>query len=195
MHAKKLLAFIIATLTAAPALAVKEHDNKVYFDGPALQAVSFQQAASNGYSITRNQPFSGVSASIEKGQIMLNVRAGRKKSGEVSSWFKSVIGGGQTLACDSSGTYPKELNFAVRGDLNFTMNNRKITCKDMVIGQGSFGENNNWWVSSPSMTGIHISISGATALSCSAEGAYLPVVVAFTPKTPCVSHFNIAPLN
>ena len=195
MKGKTLLAFTIASLSAAPAFAVKEHDNKVYFDGPVLQAVSFQTAAQNGHSITPKQPYSGVSAAIEQGQIMLNVRAGRKKSSEVSNWFKSVIGGGQTLACDSSGTYPKELNFAVRGDLSFTMNNRKITCKDMVIGQGSFGANNNWWVSGPNMKGIHISISGATALTCSAEGSYLPVVVAFTPKTPCVSHFNIATLN
>lgn len=188
---------IVAAMTAASGqcLAAKEHINKVYFDGPALQGATFHVAKDDGVSITPKQPYSGVTTRVENGQIVINVLAGRKKSKGVADWFKGKAKTGQTLACDSAGTYPKQLNFAVRGDLVFTMGNRVLTCKDVIVGQGNFQSTNNWWVSSPTMSGAHISITGATTQLCSAAGSAIPVAVVFTPKTPCVNHFNISAMN
>lgn len=192
-----LLVSLLALTLATPALAVKQHDNQVFFDVNGLTAFSFTENATNGHSITKGQPYGGTTSGIKKesghDQAYVVVKAGRKNSSTNAAWFKTQAGTGQTLACDSSGTYPNELNFAVQGTMVFTTTTGKvITCENVIVAQGHFGLNNNWWMASPTMKGAHVSISGATEQTCKQKGSPLPVVVVFSPKTPCVNHFSIA---
>ncbi len=193
MHA----ALITGLFLAANSYAATERENYVFFDVQGLSSFSFTESS---HSVTSGQPYSGTTAGVKKedghDQAYVLVKAGRKGSDSVASWFKTQAKDGQTLACDSSGTYPNQLNFAVQGTLKFTtQTKRNLVCDNVIIGQGHFGTNNNWWMGSPTMTGAHISITGATSQFCKAEGEILPVAVVFTPKTPCVNHFSISTLN
>ncbi|MBB3173443.1 hypothetical protein FHR90_001266 [Endobacter medicaginis] len=185
----------LAGVIASAAFAVTMRDNEVFFDVAGVQAFSFQEA---GHSIHSKQPWGGVSADVSRpgGQGRILVKAGRKASSFVAAWFKSAVGAGQTLVCDSRGTFPDELNFAVRGTLRFTAGGRAFTCNDFVVGQGHFATANNWWLGSPKMSGTHVSLSGATAQLCTTPiaGHDIPVPVTFAPQTPCSNHFSISPI-
>lgn len=169
------------------------HENFVYFDINGMKAFSFTETS---HSITSGQPYHGVTSGIkmEDGhdQAYILVNAGRKKSATVANWFKSATGNGQTVVCDSAGTYPNELNFAVQGTMKITnQSNQVIVVQNFIVAQGHFITTNNWWISSPTMQGIHVSISGAGTQVCSVEGSVIPVIATFSPKTPCVNHFSI----
>ncbi len=169
------------------------HDNYVFFDIAGMKAFSFTETS---HSITSGQPYHGVSAGIKKedghDQAYIMVNAGRKKSASVAGWFKTAAGNGQTVVCDSAGTYPNELNFAVQGTMKITnVSDQVIICENFIVAQGHFGVNNNWWISSPTMQGAHVSISGAAMQMCRVEGSIIPVMAIFSPKTPCVNHFSI----
>ena len=103
------------------------------------------------------------------------------------------VASGQTLACDSAGSAPNKLNFAVRGTLTLQLVGQAspIVCEDVLIGQGHFGANNNWWMGGPNMSGAHVSITGTTVQRCKQKGNLLGVEVVFSPQTPCVNHFSI----
>ena len=172
--------------------AASLRDNYIYFAIAGLQSFSF---SATGYNITPKQPYNGATSGVSKSgeQAFINVRAGRKKSTQVANWFKQQVGAGQTLVCDSAGTYPTDLNFAVQGTLNVTLvDGTSVTCDNVIVAQGHFGSDNNWWMGGPQMKGVHISFSGGTIQACKAKGKVTSIEVIFTPQTPCVNHFNIA---
>jgi hypothetical protein len=181
----------IAALTATTfaAIAAKEHDNEVFFAINGLQSFTFNETS---HDVTSGQPYGGVTSTItDDGQVQVTVKAGRKGSEEVATWFKDQVYTGQTLVCDSKETYPDGLNFAVKGTLTIgSVNGDEITCNDIIIAQGR-SSRNNWWMGGPHMKGAHLSYSGVTEQSCKITGKDLPAIVVFTPQTPCVNNFNI----
>jgi hypothetical protein len=191
MSKKSLLLCGVFIAVALPAWAVSEHNNEVFF---AINGISAFQFTETAHSVTKKQPYSGTTSDVSNpgAEARIVVKAGRKKSTDVAKWFKTQVGSGQTLVCDSKGNFPDELNFAVQGTLKMTIGDKKITCQNILVGQGHFGLNNNWWMGGPNMQGAHVSLSGATVQTCSVEGKALPVEVVFSPQTPCVNHFNIS---
>jgi len=192
MKVRHLIALgLLSMLASAPGYATSIHGNKVYFAMPGLQGFSFTETS---HSVTKGQPYKpGTSGMDKPGQGVIVVNAGRSKSEDVAKWFMGNVGSGQTLACDSKGSAPRELNFAVLGTLTLELSGQsQIVCEDVVIGQGSFGLNNNWWMGGKNMSGAHLSITGATLQKCRQKGGLLGFVeVTFTPQTPCVNHFSI----
>lgn len=181
---------LLSVLASDPAQAVKIHENEVFFAMPGLQGFTFTETA---HSVTEGQPYGGVTSKVGKPGGVIVVNAGRHNSDTVANWFMENVGSGQTLACDSKGSAPRELNFAVLGTLTLELKGQSpIVCEDVLIGQGHFGVNNNWWMGGKNMSGVHISISGATTQKCKQKGSLLGFVeVVFTPQTPCVNHFSI----
>ncbi|MBO8085400.1 hypothetical protein L0E83_14180 [Marichromatium gracile] len=183
----------LALMLSAPLQATTEHDNEVFF---AITGVKSFEFTETGHSVSKGQPYSGVTSGVSKDgeEARIVVKAGRHKTKAVAQWFKDAVnaGPGQTLACDSKGNFPDELNFAVEGTLEMQIGDKQITCKDILIAQGSFTTTNNWWMGGPQMQGAHVSLSGATLQTCSAKGSLLPVAVLFSPQTPCANHFNIS---
>jgi hypothetical protein len=181
-----------ATVLAATtfgAIAATEHDNDVYFAINGLQSFNFVET---GHSITSGQPYGGTTASVSDGKGQITVSAGRKASTSVATWFKQQVGSGQTLVCDTKGTYPDDLNFAVEGTLTIgSVNGKTITCNNIIVAQGNFGTTNNWWMGGPGMKGAHISISGATEQTYQIADSRKPAIVIFAPQTPCVNNFSI----
>ena len=180
-----------AALAAATfaATAATQHNNDVFFAINGLKSFSFQETA---HSVTSGQPYGGTTSGVSGGKGKITVKAGRKGSTSVASWFKQQVGAGQTLVCDSKGTYPDALNFAVQGTLTIgSVNGKTITCDNIIVAQGHFGTTNNWWMGGPGMKGAHVSLSGATEQTCKIAGSLLPAVVVFAPQTPCVNNFSI----
>jgi hypothetical protein len=123
----------------------------------------------------------------------ITVKAGRQGTPGVASWFQQQVKSGQTLACDSAGTYPNDLNFAVQGTLTMgSIDASQITCDNIIIAQGNFGSTNNWWMGGPEMKGAHVGPTGATEQTCKIAGKPVPAVVVFAPQTPCFNHFSIS---
>ena len=188
-----LAAGIMASLQimSAHADAATQRDNDVYFAITGVQSFSYTDSE---HSIHSDQPWSGIVSNTShpgsEGHIL--VKAGRKGSSAVAQWFKDRVAAGQTLACDSKGNFPDELNFSARGTLIFVVGTRQITCEDILIGQGHFATANNWWMGGPHMQGAHVSVTGATTQTCRVFNQVLPVEVIFSPQTPCSNHFNIS---
>lgn len=189
--AKWSTAILLTTALGVSADAATQRNNDVFFAIAGLDRFSFTESE---HSVHSKQPWGGISSNVSRpgaeGHIL--VKAGRQASGAVANWFKTRVGGGQTLVCDSKGTFPDELNFAARGTLRFSIAGKNFTCDDVLIGQGHFATANNWWMGGPQMKGAHVSFSGATAQLCRAEGEAVPVGVLFSPQTPCTNHFNIS---
>lgn len=184
-----LAALLTATLAASAATV---HDNDVFFAINGLQTFNYAQT---GYSITSGQPYQGTTSGVSQAgqQAKITVKAGRKGSTSVASWFKQKVGAGQTLVCDAKGTYPDKLNFAVEGTMTIgVVGGKTVTCDNILIAQGHFGTTNNWWMGGPAMKGAHIGPTGATEQTCKLSGSVLPAVVIFSPQTPCVNNFNIS---
>jgi hypothetical protein len=80
-------------VTTFAAIAATEHDNQVFFAINGLKSFGFQQT---GYSITSGQPYGGTTAGVSSGKGQITVKAGRKASSSVASWFKQQVGSGQT---------------------------------------------------------------------------------------------------
>ena len=169
----------------------KEHDNEVNFAIAGVTAFSFEQT---GYSITSGQPYGGVSSSVTDSgaEAQIVVKAGRKGSSDVAEWFKDRVGSGQTIVCDSTGTFPDKLNFAVEGTMTITTDKGTYTCDNVIIAQGHFGTTNNWWMGSPDWQGVHISLGGFTVQKVDFSGHSLASIAVFAPQTPCVNNFSIA---
>lgn len=189
-----MIAAMLVACSSAPALAVSEHNNEVFFAIAGIKSFEFTET---GHDITAKQPYSGTTSNVSKTgtEARIVVKAGRKGSDGVATWFQKQVGAGQTLVCDTKGTFPDKLNFAVKGTLKMTIGDKKITCNDVIVAQGHFGLNNNWWMGGPNMQGAHVSLSGVTMQSCKVEGRLLPVQVTFSPQTPCVNHFSISTLS
>jgi hypothetical protein len=180
------VAFASATFAAT---AATQHNNDVFFAINGLQSFSFAETA---HSITSGQPYGGVTSGVSGGKGKITVKAGRKGSTQVADWFKQQVGAGQTLVCDSKGTYPDKLNFAVEGTLTIgEVNGRTVECDNVIVAQGHFATTNNWWMGGPYMRGAHISYGGATEQTCRIKGSIIPAIVVFAPQTPCVNNFSI----
>lgn len=180
-----------ATLAIAK---TKVHSNDVYFEIAGLSAFRFTEIE---HSISSGQPYDGVKSEVsEEGkQGNIDVKAGRHGTKSVAEWFQTQVGTGQTIVCDSTGTFPDDLNFAVKGTLAFTIGDKAITCDNVIVAQGHFAGANNWWMGSPNWQGAHVSVTGGTIQSCSVEGSRMPIEVVFTPQTPCVNHFSISTVS
>ena len=165
----------------SPAVA-GEHDNKVMLHTNGLTACSFSVT---DYSITSGQGYSGVTASGSNGVCTITVKAGRKGSSSVASWFKTKVANGNAVACDSKGPMPDKLNFAVQGTLVLDRNGSKATCDAIILAQGHFATVNNWWLGGPDMKSGGVPFIGPIAQVCK---TLKPVV--FTPQQPCVNNFN-----
>lgn len=183
-HAVAGLAALIGATCGATAATM--HDNYVYFwVGGGLQSFSFTPLQ---YSISPGQPYGGTTSGIskpgEQGYIL--VKAGRHKTSGVAQWFKGQVDGGATMVCNSTGSFPEELNFAVEGTLKFTTGGKDYTCDDFIVSQGSYLHlSNNWWVGGPHMYGFHVGPTGVIAQFCR-TGERI-----FSPATPCASTFSI----
>lgn len=184
-------------LIAAGAMATTEHDNYVDFDLDGVTEFTFTPNATDGYKVTEGQPFDGVTSSVSGEHGWINVKAGRHGSSDVAEWFEQQVGSGATAACDSSGNFPDNLNFAVAGTLTFTVSNgASYTCDDVIIGQGHFTGANNWWVGGPHMQGVHASIGGGVYQNCDQKGTHVtPTEVTFMPETPCSNTFSMSTLT
>jgi hypothetical protein len=178
----------LGTFTCA-AFAATVRDNQVVFDVNGMQSFSFQET---GHSISSGQPYGGTTAGVINGQGVIDVQAGRNNTSGPATWFKQQVGAGQTIVCDTSGTYPSDLNFAVEGTLTIgSVNGKTITCDNVTIAQGNYAGTNNWWMGGPGMKGIHVSQGGAVEQTCKRSSGPAAVVT-FAPETPCVNHFNIS---
>lgn len=181
-------------LASAPGHATSTHDNEVFFAMPGLQKFTFTETS---HSVTKGQPYGGVTSKVDKkGKGLIVVNAGRSGSTEVAGWFMGNVAAGQTLVCDSKGSAPDKLNFAVLGTLTLELTGQpQIVCEDVLIAQGHFGANNNWWMGGKNMSGAHVSFSGATVQKCKQKNVLGFVEVVFSPQTPCVNHFSISLLK
>ena len=131
----------MSLIFVGPAYGVSAHDNYVYFED--VYGFSFHV---KDHSISSGQPFDGVTSGMAGSNGYMKVRAGRHKTSDVADWFKdrADVAVGDRVAVDS---WPSELNFAVYGDLVVKgSNGNDVKCTDIVIGQGSTGSFNNWWI-------------------------------------------------
>lgn len=113
------------------------HANTVTLNNTGVSSMEF--TPSGAYSITSGQPWEGVSAQTTSSGLSITAQAGRHDSSGPAQWFtqnSSAMVGGNSYSAS-----PSELNFAFSGTL--TLNGADY---DVVIGQGSNGEGNNWWI-------------------------------------------------
>ncbi|MBV4458019.1 hypothetical protein KVG96_08680 [Pseudomonas sp. COR58] len=173
---------IALLLSGSAAYAATEHDNEVLFSIPGLTSFEFRATA---YKITNGQPYSGVTSSISRpneGKVV--VKAGRSGSTEVADWFRQQVGGGGTLACLSTSTYPDKLNFAVKGDFTIGANSKTVICKNVLIAQGHKSSSNNWWMGGPDLSTVNIQ-------KCDVVGGGTTEVTFFSDNLACVNQFKI----
>jgi len=125
-----------------PVYGTSVHDNYVYF-----RYVYDFHFIMKDHSITHGQPFTGwYSGMHEHNTGYICVHAGRHGSEEVAQWFKdrADVAVGGLVVHDS---WPDKLNFAIYGDIVVKgANGGYVKCKDIVIGQGHTGADNNWWI-------------------------------------------------
>ncbi|MFA5342497.1 MAG: metallophosphoesterase [Kiritimatiellia bacterium] len=125
----------------APPLKASVHDNIVTFwvADPDLGPIAYNNDA--GYYITGGQPWQGVSVDNESVSCTLDAKAGRKGSTSPAQWFKNRASVALTTG-DFGDGWPKNLNFAFNGTLTIGGSDSY----QVVVGQGSDGFHNNWWV-------------------------------------------------
>jgi hypothetical protein len=80
----------------------------------------------------------------KQGRGQLIVKAGRKASTSVAAWFKQQAGSGQTLVCNTTGTYPKDINFAVEGTMIMQVGDKTVTCDNIIVAQGNYLTTGGW---------------------------------------------------
>lgn len=123
-----------------------------------LKGVSAFSFKITNHSITGGQPWDGITkfSSDSDGNNTMTIKAGRKGSDDVATWFNNKVGSGHAIGCNtSSHTTPSKLNFAFTGTLSFEYEDKSYSCPDVVIGQGhSSSSRNNWWLGGKNMVGI-----------------------------------------
>eukprot|EP00746_Dinoflagellata_sp_MGD_P162817 gnl/MRDRNA2_/MRDRNA2_90544_c0_seq1.p1 gnl/MRDRNA2_/MRDRNA2_90544_c0~~gnl/MRDRNA2_/MRDRNA2_90544_c0_seq1.p1 ORF type:complete len:199 (+),score=29.80 gnl/MRDRNA2_/MRDRNA2_90544_c0_seq1:82-678(+) len=145
MMTRSVLLFVLIAAGLAQATAKSAHDNMIYFDG--VDSLTWTPNTDKSYSITDGQPYEGTSA---EGSA-IDVVAGRHKSAPPAADFNAGIQVVNMIATEISGPItvdPNDLNFAVFGTITFTIGGKEYECKDMRLGQGSYGSTNNWWLGS-----------------------------------------------
>jgi len=134
------------------------------------------------HNIHSGQPWKGISKidSDSSGTCKIHVMAGRKGSEGTAKWFKEKVAGGSAAGCSTTDLMPKELNFAFIGDMTFKHGGKTYTGTDIVIGQGHFGAQNNWWVGGKNMSGITVPVlGGVIAQNFTIAGALVPICKTF----------------
>lgn len=127
------------------------HDNEVYFDN--TNVARFYPC---NMCVSEGQPWSGdlpIDYLGGKGSRII-VKAGRHKTANTAKCFRSWQGkpdleSRNMLGLNSGSSVPAELNFAIKGTLEFAIlepRSSDIACPYMSIGQGSNAGGNNWWV-------------------------------------------------
>lgn len=104
MSLKNALLGSAALLVAAlPSQAATQHDNDVFFAIAGVTQFDFSETA---HSVSKDQPYGGTTAKVSKSgaEAQIVVKAGRHGTPKVAEWFKTQVGSGQTLVCDSKGT-------------------------------------------------------------------------------------------
>lgn len=116
-------------------------DNVVEFLLHDLSGVNFYLHDAH---VTHGESFSSVH---HHGQHGLKVKASCHESKEVAQWFndKTKSGAAFGLRVMNSVSRPSKMNFAVWGNLEFTVDTEVYTIDDVLLGQAT--ENgNNWWI-------------------------------------------------
>ncbi|MBO7567046.1 MAG: hypothetical protein J6T60_08115 [Bacteroidales bacterium] len=135
-----------------PIVGVKEHNNELVLKCDAATSMSFVEE--NGHCITDEQPYSGTSSEFdsEKHKLTITVKAGRKASKSVATWFDQQVDNKDScmIATQDHGDTPDDLNFAVSGTLTFTADDETYSVS-LVIAQGCTKIHNNWWLASNQM--------------------------------------------
>jgi hypothetical protein len=139
--------------------------------GPA-DASAWNFIWSGNSDITSGQPFDGVQVSpVLNGGVNIQITAGRQNSYGPSHWFDSqAVSKDLPSAACSNTSEPSELNFAITGSLSIQGISYPI-----VLGQGSCGGNNNWWIAgaSPGWNLTNIFVDGSpTTILVTPDGKY-----------------------
>jgi hypothetical protein len=174
------------------ATMTKLRDNEVQF---RLTGISIQAFDVTDHSITPGQPYEGVTVAASD---KLNVRAGREKSEKVGQWFKSTANTGVVIGCSAHSDYPKELNFAILGNLKFISGGTTYNVNDVLLAQGRQRDRsrNNWWIGGPSMTGGGIEPIAGIAEATAYSDRNVPIAkVAFVTPDGCESHFDVTVIS
>ncbi len=149
---------LAATDCGQGSLTTDMHSNVMYMDVEDVEGGGNLTGAftwSDQYSITDGQPWGGVTTGPGgefPGEFQITAQAGRHGSSGPAQWFLSqaqyMIGGDTWEA-----TVPSDLNFAFSGLLTMTCSSAPcgsapvgISNYPIVIGQGSTGTSNNWWI-------------------------------------------------
>ena len=152
---------LAATDCVQGGLTTEIHSNMMLMDVEAGGNLTGAFTWSNQYSITDGQPWEGVTTGPGgsfPGEFQITAQAGRHGSSGPAQWFLSqaqtMIGGDTWEA-----RVPSDLNFAFSGLLTMTCSSAPcgsapvgISNYPIVIGQGSTGTNNNWWIGGPGWT-------------------------------------------
>jgi len=122
----------------------KIRDNYVCFwhnllTNDTVQSVEFEVQT---HAITQGQPYEGVSSD----DYCLDVRAGRHGSEWVANDFNDGITWDNAFGLFADDPLPEELNFAIFGTMNLTIDNTTLVCPEMRLAQGHQPLNNNWWI-------------------------------------------------
>ena len=168
-----------ALVCAAPAAkAASEQTNELNFNISGVQYLSFTELS---YSITSGQPYGGASGSVKDGlkSAKIVVKAGRKGSSDVASWFKSEVGDGKAVAARSLNPLPGKLNFAVAGTLVIRIGDQNTVCDNVIVAQGHAGSYNDWWIGGPYMKTAKISNSTDGVMQTCHNGL-VPMIAIFT---------------
>ncbi len=195
-------------LSQQPLAGEKEHENLVYLHLNGLTSCAFDV---DSYSISDDEPWGGVLTSYENGQCIITVYAGRHASDSVAQWFEGELGGGNAVACDSSGPLPEKLNFAIEGLLTLnkgtgTEDDPYVQCKAPAqLGQGSISHTfDNWWFGSSQAKSGGIPYIGPLIIACEEQTEStqtpnaktpsrpsLPTLLTVSPPQPCVNNFSL----
>lgn len=136
------------------------HNNEflLSFGNEKLDNFSFNVTDSK---VTIGQPYDGVTTSIQNGKGQLIIKAGRSKSKVPAKWFAHEINKGSAIASFTGKQLPDELNFAIKGTLQFSLAGKQYTIKNVLIGQGSNQHiMNNWWFGGALMKGVNLPVLG-----------------------------------
>ena len=140
-------------------LEATERENVIKFkvEVPLFVSGEFKVSA---FVITKEQPYTlplDKTYTFTAKNSEFTVLAGRSASSEVANQFKDWVPKNK----NTFKSEPKDLNFALRGDLSLTFlidatldAHYTLTFKDIVLAQGNSGGRNNWWFGGPSCAHI-----------------------------------------
>lgn len=165
----------------------KEHDNKFSLKISGLSNFSFDLKE---HSITKGQPWDGVTTSYDSGSADFIVKAGRKNSDTNAKWFIEKLNGGSCLGNSSSGSVPGSLNFAFIGTMSFSHGGKDIVCENVLIGQGH-STRNTWWLGGPKMSGMDTPVGGMIKSTTNS----IRQIVTFAELVGYISHMDMGVIS